>query len=332
MAVPVPALRWGILGAARINRSLIPPFRAAGGPQTIEGIASRSEEKARAASVDWQIPKVFGSYEALLADPNIDAVYVPLPNYLHAEWTVRAAAAGKHVLCEKPLAISVAEVDRVREAAARARVHVAEAFMYRHHAQTDFVAQLVKDGAVGALRLLRGCFSFPLTRPGDVRFDPGMGGGSAWDVGCYPVSYTRLLMGANPTEVRSASVVGPTGIDLTLAGVLRFPGDVLATVDSSFIEPFRTEMEIVGETGIIRVARPFKPGMRETIAIVRGDHVEERTVEGQPLYVDEIEDFARVVGGAAKPKVTLEDSRGNVATLVALLESAASGRAVALGG
>jgi len=326
----IPSLRWGILGAARIIRSLIPPFRAAAGPQTVAALASRSEAKARAAADDWQIPRVFSSYEALLEDPEIDAVYIPLPNHLHAEWTVKAADAGKHVLCEKPLALTVAEVDRIRVAAARAKVHVAEAFMYRHHAQTDVVASLVRDGVVGPLRLLRGCFSFLLERPGDVRFDPAMGGGCAWDVGCYPVSYARLLASANPIEVRSAAVVGPTGIDLTMAGVLRFPGDVLALVDSSFIAPFRTELEIVGSTGTIRVARPFKPGVRETITIVRGDASEERIVEGQPLYVDQIENFARVVGAGATPKVTLDDSRGNVATLAALLESAATGRVVTL--
>ena len=131
----VPALRWGILGAARINRSLVPAFRAAAG-QTIEAIASRDASRARAAAADAEIPRAHGSYEALLADPAIDAVYIPLPNHLHAEWAVKAAEAGKHVLCEKPLALIAADVDRMRDAAARSRVHLAEAFMYRHHAQT----------------------------------------------------------------------------------------------------------------------------------------------------------------------------------------------------
>jgi predicted dehydrogenase len=318
----VPALRWGILGAARINRHLIPQFRAAAGPQTIEAIASRDGAKAYAAAADWQIPAALSSYDALLERRDIDAVYVPLPNHLHAEWTVKAARAGKHVLCEKPLALSVDEVDRVRGAAADNRVHVAEAFMYRHHAQTDAVVSIVRSGSLGPLRMIRGCFSFFLDREGDVRFDPGMGGGSAWDVGCYPVSYARLVAGTEPVAARADAVIGPTGIDVTLAGVLRFPGGLLAAVDCSFVAPFRTEMEIVGERGTLRVPRPFKPGPRETITVVRGDEVEEHIVEGRVLYVDQIENFARAAAGGAAPKVTLEDSRGNVAALRALLDAA----------
>jgi predicted dehydrogenase len=318
----VPALRWGILGAARINRHLIPQFRAAAGPQTIEAIASRDGAKAYAAAADWQIPAALSSYDALLERRDIDAVYVPLPNHLHAEWTVKAARAGKHVLCEKPLALSVDEVDRVRGAAADNRVHVAEAFMYRHHAQTDAVVSIVRSGSLGPLRMIRGCFSFFLDREGDVRFDPAMGGGSAWDVGCYPVSYARLVAGTEPVAARADAVIGPTGIDVTLAGVLRFPGGLLAAVDCSFVAPFRTEMEIVGERGTLRVPRPFKPGPRETITVVRGDEVEEHIVEGRVLYVDQIENFARAAAGGAAPKVTLEDSRGNVAALRALLDAA----------
>jgi len=332
VTVAVPTLRWGILGAARINRSLMPAFRAAAGPQTVEAIASRIEDKARAAARDWEIPRAYGSYDALLADPAVDAVYIPLPNHLHAEWTVRAAEAGKHVLCEKPLALTVAEVDRMHEAGARAGVHVAEAFMYRHHGQAPFIKRLVDDGAVGRLRMLRSCFSFSLDRAGDVRFDPAMGGGSLWDVGCYPVSFVRLLAGAEPLDVCGAAVTGSTGIDLSFAGVLRFPGAVLATIDCSFIAPFRTELDIVGAAGTIRVSRPFKPGIHETITIVRGDVIEELTTEGRPLYIEQIEDFARVACSGATPVVTLDDSRGNVATIRALLESAASGRSVALAG
>jgi predicted dehydrogenase len=170
--------------------------------------------------------------------------------------------------------------------------------------------------------MIRGCFSFFLDREGDVRFDPGMGGGSAWDVGCYPVSYARLVAGTEPVAARADAVIGPTGIDVTLAGVLRFPGGLLAAVDCSFVAPFRTEMEIVGERGTLRVPRPFKPGPRETITVVRGDEVEEHIVEGRVLYVDQIENFARAAAGGAAPKVTLEDSRGNVAALRALLDAA----------
>jgi predicted dehydrogenase len=323
------AMRWGILGAARINRSIIPALQAADG-HTLEVIASRDPEKAAAAAAQWGIPRSVGGYEALLADPEIDAVYIPLPNHLHAEWTVRAAEAGKHVLCEKPLALTLAEVDRIAAAAAAARVHVAEAFMYRHHAQTHAVHELVSGGAIGQLRFVRGCFSFVLDRPGDVRFDPAKGGGAVWDIGCYPISYARMLAGAEPESVEASTVLGPTHVDVSVAAVLRFPGNVLALVDASFVAPFRTEIEVVGSSGTIRVAHPFKPGERETVVVTRGDEVLEHVVEAPPLYVAQFEDFGRAARALQPPVVSLADSRGNTATLLAVFESARAGTRVRL--
>ena len=320
-------MRWGILGAARINRSIIPALRAAEG-HTLEAIASRDAAKAEAAAAEWGIPRGVAGYEALLADPDIDAVYIPLPNHLHAEWTVLAAEAGKHVLCEKPLAMTLAEVDRIAAAAAAARVHVAEAFMYRHHPQTHAVQELVAGGAIGTLRFIRGCFSFTLDRPGDVRFDAAKGGGALWDVGCYPVSYARTLAGSEPEAVQASAVMGPTHVDMSVAAVLRFPGNVLALIDASFVAPFRTEVEVVGSTGTIRVSHPFKPAQRETVLVVRGDEVLEHVVEAAPLYVSQFEDFGRAARGDADPVVTLADSRANTAALLAVLEAARSGHTV----
>jgi predicted dehydrogenase len=320
-------MRWGILGAARINRSIIPALRAAEG-HTLEAIASREAARAEAYAAEWGIPRSFGGYEALLADPDLDAVYIPLPNHLHAEWTVRAADAGKHVLCEKPLALSLAEVDRIAAAAAAAHVHVAEAFMYRHHPQTNAVRDLVAGGAIGALRLVRGCFSFTLDRPGDVRFDAAKGGGALWDVGCYPVSYARTIIGAEPEAAQATAVMGPTHVDMSVAAILRFPGNVVALADASFVAPFRTEIEVVGSTGTIRVSRPFKPGPRETVLVVRGDDVLEHVVEASPLYVSQFEDFGRAARGSEPPVVSLADSRANTAALVAVLEAARTGHTV----
>jgi xylose dehydrogenase (NAD/NADP) len=322
-------MRWGILGAARITRSIIPALRAAEG-HTLEAIASRDAGKAAAAVAEWGIPRSVTGYEALLADPDIDAVYIPLPNHLHAEWAVKAAEAGKHVLCEKPLALTVAEVDRIIAAAAAAHVHVAEAFMYRHHPQTHAVRELVAGGAIGTLRFIRGCFSFTLDRPGDVRFDAAKGGGALWDVGCYPISYARTIAGAEPEAVQATAVIGPTHVDMSVAAILRFPGPALAVVDASFVAPFRTEVEIVGSAGTIRVARPFKPGERETVLVIRGDEVLEHVVEAPPLYVSQFEDFGRAARGDQPPVVTLADSRANTAALVAVLESARSGQSVRL--
>ena len=238
-------LRWGLLGTARINRMVIPPLRVSGGNRLL-AVASREAAKAAAYAKEWGIERAHGSYEALLSDPAIDAVYIPLPNHLHAEWAIRAARAGKHVLCEKPLALTVAEVDAMETAARESGVVLAEAFMYRHHPQTLKVKELVDGGAIGAVRFVRGTFSFPLSRPDDVRLRPEWGGGCLWDVGCYPLSFTRFLLGAEPVEVFGSQVLGPSGIDETFAGQLVFPGGVLAQVDAGFRSPFRAELEIAG--------------------------------------------------------------------------------------
>jgi xylose dehydrogenase (NAD/NADP) len=323
-------LRWGLLGTARINRSVIPPLRASR-RNRVDAVASRTLERAAAYAGQWGIDRVFGSYEAMLADPAIDVVYIALPNALHAMWTIRAVEAGKHVLCEKPLALSVWEVDAVIAAAARHGRVVAEAFMYRHHPQTALVSQFIGDGAIGDLRLVRGSFTFQHTRKEDARWDPAMGGGSLWDVGCYPVSFARLAAGAEPIDVRGAQALGPTGVDVTFAGVLRFPGDVLAVVDSCFVAPFHTGVEIVGSVATLRVATPFKPGRGASVVLV-GDDGSSRVVaaEEQDLYTGEVEDLAGAVLDGTAPRVSLADSRGNVATLVALYEAARTGTSVAL--
>lgn len=320
-------LRWGLLSTARINRSLIPPLRMSARNELV-AVASRTQDKAEAYAREWNIPVAYGSYEAMLAAPDIDVVYVPLPNSMHEHWTIEAAKAGKHVLCEKPLAISVGEVDAIRAVAQRAGVVVAEAFMYRHHPQTLKVKELVDAGVIGQVRLVRGSFSFNLTREGDVRLDPRLGGGSLWDVGCYPVSYARYIIGKEPVEVFGRKVVGRTGVDETFTGMLRFPDNIHAQIDCSFRATFRTHVEIVGSEGTISVPHPFKPGTAEHIIITRGDTSERIAIHGQELYLGEVEDMADAVLLGRPPRISLEDSRANVAALVALLESAETGQPV----
>jgi D-xylose 1-dehydrogenase (NADP+, D-xylono-1,5-lactone-forming) len=318
------------MGTARINRAVIPPIRASERHE-LRAVASRDVGRAAAYAREWDIPVVHGGYEALLADPEIDVVYNPLPNALHATWTIRAVQAGKHVLCEKPLAITVAEVDAVAEAAAATRRVVAEAFMYRHHPQTLRLAQLVHEGTIGTLQLVRSAFSFRLTRSADVRLAAALGGGSLWDVGCYPVSMARFLAGAEPIEVVGWERQGASGIDERFVGMLDF-GHVLAQFDCGFASPLRTHLEVVGSEGVLSVAVPFKPGLEGSIVLTRGDAVEPLAIEGQALYAGEIEDFADAVLNGQPPRVSLAESRGNVAALVALYESARSGRAVRLAG
>jgi len=235
------------------------------------------------------------------------------------------------VLCEKPLAVTPAEVDAIEAAASEAGKVVAEAFMYRHHPQTPKLKELVQAGTIGRLLFVRGTFSFTLTREADVRLDPALGGGSLWDVGCYPLSFARYVVGAEPLEVFGWQQTGATGIDETFAAELRFPGDVLAQFDCSFRAPFRTEMELVGTEGTLRLASPFKPGPDAVLLLRRGDEAQTIAAGDPDLYIHEIEDLADAVLEGKTPRVTLADSRGNVAAIVALLESARQGRPIALG-
>jgi len=320
-------LRWGLLSTARINRALIPPLRASARNELV-AVASRSIEKAEAYAKQWNIPRAFGSYEAMLADPDIDVIYNPLPNRLHAEWTVKAVQAGKHVLCEKPLAVTVDEVDAVRAAAEQAGVVVAEAFMYRHHPQTLKIKELVDSGAIGRLRLVRGSFTFNLAREADVRLDPALSGGSIWDVGCYPIGYARFVVGAEPIEVFGWRVIGSSGVDEVFAGQMRFLSNVYAQFDCGFRAPYRAHVEIVGSEGTISVPNPFKPGVDEQIHLTHDDDVQTVTIPGQELYLGEVEDMADAILLGQAPRVSLADSRGNVASIAALLRSAREGRPV----
>jgi predicted dehydrogenase len=325
----VTPLGWGILGTARINRMLIPPLRVSPGNRLI-AVASRDLARGEAYAREWEIGRVHGSYEALLADPEIDCVYIPLPNHLHAEWTIKAARAGKHVLCEKPLALGVEDVDAMAAACRDAGVVLAEAFMYRHHPQTLKVKALLDEGAIGRLRFLRGSFTFPLTRPNDVRLRPEWGGGCLWDVGCYPLSFARFLVGAEPLEVHGFQVLGPTGIDETFAAQARFPGDVLFQLDAGFRSPVRASMELVGTEGTLFVHHPWRPEQDHPLRLTRDGSTEEILVPGEDRFLLEIEDLAAAVRGERAPRVSLADTRANVAALVALQRSAREGRPVPL--
>ena len=321
-------LNWGLLSTARINRALILPLQVSKRNHLL-AVGSRSQGTADAYAKEKKIQRAYGSYEALLADPEIDVIYNPLPNHLHAEWTIKAVEAGKHVLCEKPLALSVDEVDAIRSAAHKHGRIVAEAFMYRHHPQTLKVQEIVKSGSLGALKLIRGSFSYILSREEDIRLlDPAMGGGSIWDVGCYPIGYTRAVVGEEPLEVFGWQVTGETGIDLTFIGQMRFSGDVHAQFDSSFDIPYHVFMEIVGSEGTLNVPHPFKPGVNEKIYLTRGEKTETITVKGQELYIGEVEDMADAILLGKNSLVSLDDSRANVAVISAFLESARSGKPV----
>ena len=322
-------LNWGLLSTARINRSLIPPLRVSKRNQLL-AVGSRSQETAEAYAREWKIPRAHGSYESLLADPEIDVIYNPLPNHLHAEWTIKAVEAGKHVLCEKPLALSVEEVDAIQSAARKHGRVVAEAFMYRHHPQTFQVQELVQSGTLGTLKLIRGTFRYVLSGGANVRLNPEWGGGSIWDVGCYPISYARTVVGEAPLEVFGWQVTGQTGIDETFVGQMRFDNDTLAQFDSSFAIPFHVFMEIIGSEGRLNIPNPFKPGVHAKIYLTRGDKMETIKIKGQELYIGEVEDMADAILLGQDSLVSLDDSRINVSVICAFLESARLGKPVAI--
>jgi D-xylose 1-dehydrogenase (NADP+, D-xylono-1,5-lactone-forming) len=328
----VRSLRWGLLGVARINRSIIPALRASPRSELV-AVASRDPARAAAYAREWGIPRTFGRYEDMLVDGEIDVVYNPLPNSLHAEWTIRAARAGKHVLCEKPLAISVEEVDAIAKAARAARVVVAEGLMYRHQKLTREVRAMVERGTLGELRVVRGCFTFPMTREGDVRLDPALGGGCLWDLGVYPISYARMMIGSEPSEAFGWQTLGPTGVDVAFAGQLHFQANVVLQCDTGFGAAFRRDMEIVGSEASLFIPNPFKPGPSEPVHLVRGDERQTIDIAGSDahLYLGEVEDLADAVLLGRPPAVSLADSGGTVAAIVALLASAREARPVRVG-
>ncbi len=314
-------LNWGLLSTARINRALIPAIRSSK-RNRLKAVASRRAETADAYAREWKIERALGSYEALLTDPDIDVIYNSLPNHLHAEWSIKALEAGTNVLCEKPLALSVDEVDAMAAAAKKAGKVVAEAFMYRHHPQTLKVKEIVDSGQLGKLQLIKGAFTFPLKREGDIRLNKEMGGGSIWDVGCYPISYTLMLLGAKPEALSGWQRLGPGGTDLMFLGQMRFPNGVFAQFDSSFVSPDRSFMEIVGQDGVLDVPTPFKPRPVEKMMLRRGQKSETVEVRGGELYIGEVEDMADAVILGHAPRISLEDSRRMVETIVGLIEAA----------
>ncbi len=313
-------LRWGILGPGRIAPRLV---RAVGACPRAElaAVASRDPARAAAFARTHAIPVAYGSYDALLSSPDVDVVYIALPNHLHAEWTIRALDAGKHVLCEKPLAGTVAEVDAIADASARAGRLAVEGFMYLHHPQVLLAIELARGGALGRLELMHGTFSFLLTHPGDPRVDPAMGGGSLWDVGCYPVSLARRIAGEEPDAIGAFARFDERGIDRTFIGQLRFPGGLLAQFDCGFAAPDRERVEIVGRDASLVLESPFLPapdGPPPAVTIWRGRDATAVDVSSIDQYQVEVDDLTAAILGGTAPRVDLAFSRGNIATLVDL--------------
>lgn len=315
-------VRWGILGTARINRRLIPAFRASR-RGTLCAVASRDPARAAAHARQYDIPKALQGYQTLLDDPDIDAVYVPLPNTEHVPWTLAAIAAGKHVLCEKPLALNPHDVDRIAGAAAAAGVNVEEGLMYRHEPQTERIVTLVRDGAIGTVRAIVSGFTFLLEGDLNIRLNPALGGGALWDVGCYPITFAQLIAGHGPKVAVGTAHWTASGVDDEFMGLLRFSEGLTASVYAGFRAEYRTWLEVLGSSGALTVPNPFKPGPREVLELERGGKIERIEVIGSPtIFVRQIEDFeARILDGA-RAVVPLTESHQTAATITALYASA----------
>jgi predicted dehydrogenase len=313
-------LRWGILGPGRIAPRIV---RAVGATPRGElvAVAGRDQQRAAAFARTHAIPRVYGSYEALLDAPDVDVVYVALPNHLHADWTVRALEAGKHVLCEKPLALTVEDVDRVIAASGRADRLAVEAFMYLHHPQIVRAVELARGGDLGQLELVHGSFSFFLTYPNDPRIDLAMGGGSLWDVGCYPVSFARRVAGEEPDRIAAFARFDEHGVDRTFAGQLHFPGGLLAQFDSGFAAPDRQRLEVVGGDATLILDSPFlsaPDGPPPTLVRWDGREVAPIAVPAVDQVHLEVEDLTAAILDGSPPRIDLSWSRGTIAALVEL--------------
>jgi predicted dehydrogenase len=315
----VEPLRIGLLSTAAINRRIVDAARASDAAQVV-AVSSRTEGRAQAYAREHGIPAAHGSYEALLADPDVEAVYIALPNALHVEWTERALTAGKHVLVEKPFATRAEDAARCFALAEQRGLVLTEAFMWRHHPQARRLAALVADDAIGPLRLVRASFSFTLDRPDDPRWDPALGGGALLDVGTYGVSGARLLAG-EPASVTSSVVRAPGGVDTRWVATLAFPGDVLAIVDCAIDLPYAARLEAVGATGIITLTDPWS-GRRPEVLLTRDDRTEPVPVEPADPYRLEVEDLARAVRTGAAPLLGRADAVGQARALELLLAAA----------
>jgi predicted dehydrogenase len=320
-------LRWGVISTANIGRAAVNPAIQASRNGELMAVASRTPDAARAFAEAHGIARSYGSYEELLADPDVDAVYNPLPNSMHLDWSVRAAEAGKHVLCEKPLALDEAECTRMAAAAEANGVKLLEAFMYRFHPRTRRVVELVRDGAVGDLRVIRSSFTFRLTRPDNIRLDPDLGGGSLMDVGCYCVNVSRTMAGAEPEEVQAFANWTERGVDEEMAGTLRFPGGVLAHFDCSLTMERCEFYEVAGTDGHLRIESAFLPGKGDAvIQHHRGrGGMKEEVVAGADEYQEMVEHFADCVLEDRPLRYTPREAALNMRVIEALYRSARRG-------
>ena len=326
-------VRWGVLGAAHIALTKVIPAMQQSAHSPVVAIASRDLRKAQAAAKQLGIPKAYGSYEELIADPDVEAIYNPLPNHLHVPWSVKAAEAGKHVLCEKPLALSAHEIAQLVEVRDRMGVQIGEAFMVRTHPQWAAVRELIAEGRIGELRMVVGHFSYFRREPADIRSHREWGGGALMDIGCYPITLSRWLFGEEPTDVVGVFDRDPDlHIDRLTSGLLQFPsGQASFTCATQLVAHQR--VQVYGTEGRIEIEIPFNapPDLECRIFIddgsrLAGASAETITLPAVDQYRLQAERFSEAVRGVGVVPVSLEDAIGNMAVIDALFRSGKTGR------
>ena len=320
-------LRWGILSTANIGRAAVIPAIQASTNGEVVAVASRDLGQAASFAEKLGIPRAIGGYQALLDDPEIDAVYIPLPNSLHLEWTIKAAAAGKHILCEKPLALDAAQCLEMDAAAERAGVKLMEAFMYRFHPQIARAQELITSGAVGDVRHMHAAFTFRLTNPNNIRLQPELGGGSLMDVGCYCVNALRTFAGAEPIEVQAFARWHENGVDEQMAGVLRFDNGLSGQFDSALTLDRRETFLAAGTEGTLQLPVAYLPGKADTTVLVQHgrDQAQQHIVPGVDEYRLMVEHFADCVLHDRPVRYDAREAVRTLHVIEALYRSARSG-------
>jgi predicted dehydrogenase len=315
-------MRWGLLSTANINDALLD----SGTDQEFAAVASRDRARAEAYAAEKGIARAHGSYEDLLADPDVDAIYNPLPNSMHVDWSIRALQAGKHVLSEKPLSRHPEDVERAFDAADAAGLVLAEAFMWRHHPQAKEAARLVASGAIGQLRTIRAAFAFKGSNPDDVRLKSALDGGGLMDVGCYCISGCRTLAGAEPERGYLETLEGGDGVDVAAGALLRFPGDVFAHFDCGLAYPGGAYLSAVGTDGVVFLGDPWHA--KDPVIELRREGAETERIEagrGENSYALELADFAAAAAGERAPLLGRDDALGQARVIAALYQSAEKG-------
>ncbi|GCE16906.1 Gfo/Idh/MocA family protein [Dictyobacter kobayashii] len=318
-------VRWGIISAANIGVRAVAPALQASSNGKLVAVGSRDTKHAAEVYAFAPNVRIYDSYEAIIADPEIEAVYIPLPNSLHAEWTIKALQAGKHVLCEKPLAITREEGEEMVQVARDNQVLLMEAFMYRFHPQIVWALEQIRTGVIGPVRLVRASFSFDIRAHAEnIRLQPDLAGGSLMDVGCYPINLFRAIYDRSPRSVAArVHVTGPTSVDLATNAVLDYGDGCFGVLDSSFGLPSRQGAEIIGEAGIITLPVPFTPGNYDMTAFVtKNGQMSEQNFSGVDQYQLEVEHFSQCMRSNQDPQLSLSETLENLATIEAIYEAA----------